>query len=479
MSASDGRVSSDLLKSVAQKAIQTAMRTDSWVNAITGLGGVKDKLTHLAVQIRGRTINDDQLDQLYVSDDLAARMVDTVPDEMLRQGYKIQIGEEGSGEDAADLVEKCSELEIDENLIKVMKWARLYGAACLIMGADDGLDPREPLDETRIESFDFVNIADARDITILEYYRDPYKPKFGKPKLYQITHTGAYGGSGLTVVHESRIILFEGPETPWRKKTHNRGFNFSVLERTSDVLKEFHTTWKSSAHLMSDMSQGVVSIDGLMAMIAGGQKDVLMDRIELMDMSRSVARLMLLDADKERFERTATPINGVADILELAMIRVSASCNPPIPVSILFGQDPAGMNSSGDMQVRRFYDGIRSAQMKDLLPKHRRLLRLIMLAKNGPMAGQEPDNWTIEYNSLWQMTEEEKANLRLTTAQADQIEIDAGILLVDEVALGRHTLDGYNSGALKIDRDLRKATYEEAKAEVRSGKTAEPPAAPV
>ena len=456
-----------------ESGLQTALRSDSWVNAVTGVGTAMDKLKHTLVKNRGRVFSDDQLEQLYCSDDLAARIVDVIPDEMLRQGYKLNIGNDEGDTIRSAMSKRISELGIDAALVEAMKWARLYGAGAIIVGAGDGQDPALPLDETKIEKFTFVNVVDRRDMTINKWYSNPFAPKFNKAERYTITHSGPTS-SGQTIIHESRLILFEAPAIPWRRKLQNVGFSWSVLERVADVLQEFHTTWKSSAHLMTDMAQGVVSIDGLMNMIAGGQKDLLMDRIEIMDMSRSVARLMLLDADKETFTRTATPITGVADLLELAMLRV-ASAAGPVPVSILFGQDPSGMNSTGDMQIRRFYDMIKSGQEKDLLQPHTRLLRLLFLSKDGPTGGKEPDSWSIEYNSLWQMTDAEKADLRLATVQADTIEIDNGTLLVDELALGRHTKDGFNAGAIQIDRGLRMFTLERDKMDIRMGKdTTEP-----
>lgn len=445
--------------------VASAFKSDSWVNALTGLGGLKDKLTHLRVVNRDKTFDEEQLETLYTSDDLAARIVDVIPDEMLREGYEIEIGEDDEGESsdqASALIERLELLEADSSLVLAMKWGRLYGAGAIIIGAEDKLDPALPLNETNIQTIKFLNVVDLRDLTITEYYNDPYAPKFNKPKIFQVTHSGPTS-NGTSYIHESRMIVFEGPATPWRKRLANRGFNYSVLERVSDVLQEFHTTWKSSAHLMTDMSQGVVSIDGLMGMIAGGQKDILMDRIQLMNMSRSVARLMVLDAEKEKFERHGTPINGVADILELAMIRIAGAAGP-VPVSILFGQDPAGLNSTGDLQIRRYYDTIAASQLKDLHPQHRRLIRLVMLAKDSPTGGVEPDSWTLTYNSLWQMTDQEKADLRLTTVQADAVEIQSGTVMVDEVALARHTNGGFSNGAIQIDRDLRKLTLEEDRA---------------
>lgn len=444
---------------------QAATKIDSWMNAVTGIGTVRDKLTHMRVKNRGVVLSPEALDTLYISDDLAARVVDTVPEEMFRQGYSISV-EDDEGETTLALSDKLKELKADRKFILAMKWGRLQGASAIVVGADDGGLPEDPLNEAKVKSLTFLNVVERRHLTILRWYSDPFAPNFGEPELYQVTMQSPGGGGTTTQIHESRLIVFSGVDTPEQKRSLNGGFDWSVLERVHSVLQEFHTTWKSTAHLMTDVAQGVVTIKNLMSMIAGGQMQVLMDRIELMNMARSVSRLMVLDADSETFSRHATPIQGVADVLDKAMLRIAGATN--IPVSILFGQDPAGLNASGDLQIRRFYDFVQNAQETELRPKQSRLIRLIFVAKDGPTGGLEPENWSLSYNGLTRLNDHEKADLRLKTTQADTMEINNGTLLVDEVALARHTTNGYSAGEIQIDRELRADLLEADKEKARN-----------
>lgn len=60
-------------------------RNDNWQNLLSGLGTARDKssYTHLSPNDR---FPPDYLEQLYLSDDIAARICDLVPHEMLRLG---------------------------------------------------------------------------------------------------------------------------------------------------------------------------------------------------------------------------------------------------------------------------------------------------------------------------------------------------------------------------------------------------------
>ena len=96
----------DALKKFTEGA---AMRLDSWVNNVTGFGTARDK-TEYGFVLPSRILSDQELSALYHSDDMAARMVDIIPQEMLREGFGIETGDtdqdlERSGR--RDLQEVC------------------------------------------------------------------------------------------------------------------------------------------------------------------------------------------------------------------------------------------------------------------------------------------------------------------------------------------------------------------------------------
>ena len=83
-------------------------------------------------------------------------------------------------------------------------------------------------------------------------------------------------------------------------------------------------SFQSIANLMADMSQAVMKINGLAQLISNDQK-TLQTRMQMVDMSRSSGRMLYIDAENEEFERTATPMTGVADTVQMQMLRVSAA----------------------------------------------------------------------------------------------------------------------------------------------------------
>src|SRR3954468_9423691 len=61
--------------SIVRELVQ---RADSWVNAMTGLGTLRDKLMHAQV-VAGSKLQDPQLEALFNDDDVARRVVAKPP----------------------------------------------------------------------------------------------------------------------------------------------------------------------------------------------------------------------------------------------------------------------------------------------------------------------------------------------------------------------------------------------------------------
>ncbi|NIR95684.1 MAG: DUF1073 domain-containing protein, partial [Gammaproteobacteria bacterium] len=110
-------------------------------------------------------------------------------------------------------------------------------------------------------------------------------------------------------------------------------------------------------------------------------------RMQLLDMSRSDVRAVVLDAEGEEFSRQNFNWAGIKDPFTIMMLRLSSAAR--IPVTVLMGQSPAGMDATGESDIRWFYDQTEAHREKYFEPKLRELIRLITLAKDGPTGGKE------------------------------------------------------------------------------------------
>jgi len=458
------------LRDVSKGVVTLAdVKMDGWQNFMTGLGTLtRDKLANTFF-LKGANLDDDTLEGLFDGDDMAARIVEKLPDEAMREGFKINIKPDDETDasaveevnDTADALKMLLEdIGAEEKLNEAWVWGRLFGGGACYMLTDDPGAPDDELDLENLKAITGLLVIDKRDIYPIEFEVDLSSPRFGLPTIYQVTRSGSasvQAAQPLLRVHWSRLITFEGVRTTKRRKAENDGWSNSVLQRVNTVLRNFNVGWDSTAHLLTDSAQGVLKMDGLMNMLAAGGKALVQERLTTVDMGRSVARMMVLDADKESFERQETNFTGTNSVLQSFMIRLAAAAD--MPVTILMGQSPAGMNATGESDFKAWENTIASQQTRVLLPALTRLVQVVMRSKDGPTGGLEPNSWAIEFNPLRQMTEGETADLRKKVAETDHIYITDGVVLPEEVTLSRFRANGF-SMETSVDLELRKKILE-------------------
>jgi uncharacterized protein len=432
-------------------AARVVHRVDSWVNALTGLGGMRDKLSHAQI-IPGLRLQEGQLEALYNDDAFAAKIVDKLPRDATRRGFTLEfegLDKDQSAEVMRALIGRMEDMSALPKLREAWIWGRLYGGGGVFVGADDGLDPAEPLNEGNIRDIAFLNVLKRTQLQVRKRYEDVRDPLFGEPELYAVRRTSSMSTTEEVLIHRSRLIMFPGAMTA-RGINSGDGWDDSVLQRAEESIRQSATAWQSTAHLVSDASQGVLKIANLVDLIAAGSEAVLRTRMEMMDMARSVCRSILVDADREAFERVATSFAGLPEMLDRFMMRDAAAAE--MPVTLLYGRSPAGLNATGESDIRGWYDTVEDAQNDVLRPRLERMVRLFMLAKAGPTNGKEPDNWKLVFRPLWQPTDKERADTKKVKADTVATLVTAQIILAEEAAL-ELTQDGDFS---TIDVDVRR-----------------------
>jgi phage-related protein (TIGR01555 family) len=404
-------------------------RVDGWANLVTGVG--TDRRSKRLAFSPDAILPEELLEQLYVGDPYANRICRVVPEEALRQGAKITTGDAGA--DTA-VAEHFDAFEVNARLTRAWTWSRVFGGGAVLVGADDGRPPWEPLDETAIRTVAFLDVVDARELRPDRYETNPRAMLFCEPLTYRLSRTGG-GASESAVWHRSRLILFDGAPTTRRRRQLLHGWGESELQRLYGILAHFNGGWEATGTLLQQASEGVFTLKGLMGLMAADKRDVLKRRLEMMDLARGVTRSVLLD-EGESYTRTEVgALTGVADLLTKNLLLLSGAAE--IPVTVLMGQAPAGLSATGESDVRWFYDRTRSAQEQVLLSRHRRLVRILLAAKDGPTAGQIPARLAITYPPLWQPTPLEAADLRVKQSQVDNVYITAQVVTAEEVAASR------------------------------------------
>jgi phage-related protein (TIGR01555 family) len=401
-------------------------RTDSWVNLITGYGTSRDKSTATAFHAR-IDLTDLELANLYSHNDLAAKIVDTYPKEELREGFTVKLGTDNQRN--ADVTKYLKRFNPAKVLKEARIWGRLFGGAAIFVGVDDGLPADQPLGAVR-RSILFNKIVDRRYLQPSSWYQSG--PKVGQPERY---HIFASEGQRALVgqIHETRLVFFPGVLTEREAKQRFNGWDYSILQKVYDALSADGNVWNGITALVADANQGIFKISGLWQMVTGNESAKLLTRVRAMDLARSTIRSLLLDKDKEEFERTTTSFPGLADLSDRSLKRVSSASGIPVP--IFLGESPAGLNATGDSSIRWFHAQVEAERKTDLEPHAIDWLTLLLSTQDSGIKLAEKEEVALCFPSLWSPSEKESAEIFKLETDAVGILIDKEVILPEEAGL--------------------------------------------
>lgn len=422
---------------------------DGWKNILTGLGmSGKDK--RMGADIEFARMDQRTAETLYACDDMAAKIVNILPEEMIREGFEIKHDEKNMPNLNSEIMNILDDLGALAKIEEGLKWGRMYGGAGSVIGIDDGGESDEPVDFNNIRCVEFINNMNRWELQPLEIQQDPSVKNFGMPRVYRLQP--AMGGEMLAEVHHSRVMRWGGAGLPRRLQIENNYWDDSVLNRVWNVLRNFHSSHDSVANLLQDFAQAVYKIKNLTEMIAMGKDDLVEKRLALVDRTRSVVNAIVLE-EGEDFDRKVTALTGLPETIKMINQRLVQASG--LPHTIMMGESPSGLGATGASEKSDWYDHVARQQETQLIPQLTQLVKLILLSKEGPTKGVEPKNWRIEAKPLQQQTLKEKLETRKLQSDIDKTYIETSVLSSQEVAKNRFAGDEFNyETKLDLETDL-------------------------
>lgn len=402
------------------KAIFTPAKTaDGFDNFISRIGLNNDNTLSAGVYTFNYiTRNRIQLEAAYRGSWVVGAVVDSIPEDMTRAGIDITTSE--AEEDIKDLQTEISRKRIWLSLQSGLRWGELYGGALGVIDIE-GQDLATPLDPETVGEGQFkgLQIYDRWQLNPVIQNAIQSGPEMGLPEFYQIVSTPAQmepsypTPTGLQRVHHSRCIRFIGIELPFYQAITEMMWGESKLERLWDRLISFDNATMSSASLIDRANLRTVGIENLREIIAAGgeaQKG-LEAQFEMMRLMQVNEGLTIMDKN-DTYAATAYSFAGLSDMMLQFGQQLSGASG--IPLVRLFGQSPAGLSSTGDSDIRMYYDRINALQEAKLRRGWEVILKVLWRSTFGDSA---PKDLEFTFTPLWQMSATDKANIAKTNTE--------------------------------------------------------------
>ena len=157
-----------------------------------------------------------------------------------------------------------------------------------------------------------------------------------------------------------------------------------------------------------------------------GAGEELFQRIELFNAQRDNRGLLTIGKEEE-FVNVAAPL-GTLDALQSQAQEHMASIWG-IPIEILNGIQPMGLNASSEGQIRVFYDWIHSCQEHLFRDHLQTVINFVQLS----LFNDIDNSITFEFNDLEALSDEENAAMELVKAQTHEIYANMGVVSAEEV----------------------------------------------
>lgn len=416
-----------------QKAMKTpndgqplagAVTADNFVNFAHKLGvGADNPLTTASYGFNPITRNRQLLEWMYRGSWLAGVAIDAVADDMTRAG--VEFLTEMKPEDSQAIEHTATTLGIWDELGDAIRWGRLYGGG-LAVHLVDGQDFRTPL---RLEA---IGPDAYKGLVVLDRWMvEPeltdlvteMGPDMGLPKYYRVlANAPALRGA---VIHYSRVALRHiGIKLPYQQALTENLWGESILERINDRMIAYDSASTGAAQLVYKAFLRTFKVDGLRNVVAAGGAALtgLTAYVENMRRYQGIEGLSLIDKEDEMEFQHQGAFSGLSDALLQFAQQLSGALQ--IPLTRLLGQSPAGLNSTGESDMRNYYDGI-SQQQNRLMHRGVTTTYKCLAASQGIKL---PDDFELGFASLWQMKPEEKANVAKTVGDSVNASYEAGLI---------------------------------------------------
>ena len=393
---------------------------DSLTSLITSMGDPnRDKLA--AVQYSGLLLNDQQIQNAYRTGWMAKRLVNIPAKDALRNWRLWQ----GTPKQTQQLEKTETRLGAQGKLLRCYILARVLGGAAIFIGTGDK-DLSKPLMPERIgkDGIKYLTVLPKTSLAAGDIDTDVLTDNYGKPSYYELITN-----NNLVKIHPSRLVVLIGEQhiDEWAVMDSSRGWGDSIIQASYSALKSSNATDDNVASLIFEANINVVAIPQLMDKLGDTRSEQqLIKRLSLAAAQKGIHGDLLIDSE-ETFTRQSANFSNLDKIMERFAVLVGATQG--IPASKFLGQAPSGLNSTGENELKNYYDDIKTIQTLEIQPSLKILDECIIRSA----LGSRPDDISYLWSPLAQATSKEIAETGEKLANTIKTLVDSGLYEAGEL----------------------------------------------
>lgn len=379
------------------------------VNLVSKLGTNRDKSSHdtFAWHVPKSVM---ELDNLYKSNGTACKVIDKPVQDMMRQGYYFG---GVAGKELKKLDNELDRLKLDTHLSKAMRLSRLHGKSYLLLAAADDMPLSMPINTSKGLSY-----ITALSVSQLQAGNEllPASEASGcydKPVYYRLQKRTDNKMIANEIIHHSRII-----EIVW-------GEGDSIFQSIHGELLRFASVNANAASLVHESKIDIIKTPDLASQIEQHSESIV-KRFALVGLLKGNNGTVLLDSEEDFISKSYN-FAGLPDLMQEFAVQLAGVAD--IPYAILFGRSPSGLSSTGEHDLKNYYDTVGSYQRDYMRPVLQQLLSII----SGYLLPDSIDIALI-FSPLWQLDEKTLSEIEKNNSERDIKYLEAGIITEAQIA---------------------------------------------
>jgi phage-related protein (TIGR01555 family) len=423
------KAAKDERRAIRESSKSAKLTADAYQNFVQSVGlGTDNSMSGstygFAPITRIRTL----LEWIYRGSWLGGVAVDIVADDMTREG--IELVSTIPPEDVEKLQQTMTRLGVWGGINDTIKWSRLYGG-CIGVLLIDGQDVSTPLNIDRVGKGAFKGILPLDRWMVEPNLNDlvtDLGPELGLPKYYRVVADAP--ALRMKNIHYSRCMRLIGIKLPYWQAVMENLWGLSVFERLYDRMVCFDSATLGMAQLASKAFIRTYKLKGFRKLLAegGNGKNAVMAWVQLMRQLQGNEGITLIDGDDEFQATQGTSFVGIGEVILQLAQQIGGGLQTPL--TRLLGQSPAGLNATGESDLRTYYDGTKQKQEMELREPLTKILRVTAKSEGVAL----PDNFYFTFMPLWQLSEDQKSQIFARDSAAIADLLSEGIISM-QVAL--------------------------------------------
>lgn len=240
------------------------------------------------------------------------------------------------------------------------------------------------------------------------------------PASYSISDAA---GHTAARVHHSRLVRFTGRELPDLERQAELYWGESEVEALYKDVVAHDNVSANMAALTFQANINTMEVKGLEQLLSLSSPDVqkrFWNTMQAQSVLRSNFGVQLVEQGN-KVTNTQYTFTGLSDVYESMCLNLCGASH--YPMTKLFGRSPAGMNATGESDLKNYYDYVDTLRESKLRPILDKLLPVVARS-----AGIEALDFEISFPPLWTPTASETASIAKQKTEVIVSTFQAGLL---------------------------------------------------